>query len=214
MKTNQQLIPITAILLMSLSSCMVPSFYPLYEDADIVDADQFEGVWITNGTVLELSRDRNIYDSYILRYKECEDPVRYPDQYASCSMAEFRVRFILLDNEYFADFVPMDYTNTENRLMKSHVMALHSFTKVSVDDRGDLSLKFINPDWLKKHLARNPQDLEFIQDGNDFYLTAQSKELQEFILKNQGAKGFYYEPTKLRNRVLLLQELPTIINRN
>jgi hypothetical protein len=184
-----------------MQSCLVPSFYPLYELDDVVEVEAFEGEWIASSFYWEISPAEK--SSYRLIYRECDDPVNFPNQYSVCSMAEFRMNLIELDGQYYADFYPVNYMNTENQLLNNHLKAFHTFARMSIDNVGQLKIEFLNREWLEDLLKKNPNAIDFVNADN---------EIQAFIKKYANEKRAFYDPLELERRIDLLKSMPVKIN--
>jgi hypothetical protein len=60
-------------------------------------------------------------------------------------------------------------------------------------------MAFMEPDWLDKHLANNPDAIANVRRGEDgLILTASTKALQEFVRKYSNEAFGDGDPDKLR----------------
>lgn len=210
MKNYANPLAILTLTILLMQSCLVPSFYPLYEIDDVVEVEAFEGEWLSSSFYWTISKAEK--KSYRLIYRECDDPVNYPKQYAVCSMAEFRMNLIELDGSYYADFYPINYMNTENQLLNNHLKAFHTFARMSIDETGNLKIEFLNREWLEDLLEKDPNAIDYVTADEDIVLTATTKEIQAFVKKHANSKRAFYEPLELENRIDLLKNMPIKIN--
>ncbi|MDA7502220.1 hypothetical protein N8482_02995 [Chitinophagales bacterium] len=184
-----------AFLALLVESCIIPSFYSLYHEKDLVHPESVMGEWITSTSLWTITDDYD--DSYILNYKECEDPIRFPENYSACTMAEFRMHFINLDGVIYANFLPIDYTNTENSLLLAHIRAYNTFAKIEFDTVDELNIYFIDYEWMEEQLENKPSSLAHLKVGNELLLTAKTDELQAFIRTHQDDESMFTIPIRL-----------------
>lgn len=194
---NLKLKTTTLIVLIALivKGCIVPSLQPIYNKTDLLFKSGLIGEWAGSKSIWTFEKGEE--KSYSLTYKECDDPINNPSKYSSCTMAEFEVHLIKLNNEYYIDFLPVNYRNTENLFLLFHIRALHSFAKISWDE-DMLQIIFLDNRWLKKILKEKPNLISHIITDGDVILTASPDELQQFLKDNSANKDAYIEPLGLQ----------------
>ena len=194
--------PLKAILFFAtiftvLSSCVTPSVHPIYHKSDAIRYNDIHGEWIGSGSIWIFEEEPG--PSYRLTYRECPDPINDPTNYSECTLAEFRVNILKLNDEYFADFLPINYTNTTNKLLLFHVRTLHSFAKISVLNN-QLFIAVLDNDWLEELVKKQPGIIEHTITEEGVLLTAETDELQEFIKKYSSSKEAFANSFILQRR--------------
>ncbi len=182
-----------ATLLVAVSGCIIPSLHPIFNESDLITNDQLKGDWLGHKSIWTFEEGDN--KSYRLYYKECDDPVNDPSNYATCTMAEFKSHLIKLDGAYFLDFYPVNYKNTENQFLRLHLQPLHSFAKVTIE-KDHIEVSFLNYLWLKELLDKNPKAVAHTETRHGIMLTADTDELQQFM-KTYADEKAYVDPVVL-----------------
>ncbi|MEL7588267.1 MAG: hypothetical protein AAGU19_16275 [Prolixibacteraceae bacterium] len=177
------IIPVIALLLF-LSGCVVFSFYPLYTDNDLFANDLLVGEWVDgdsavwkfdfhyNGRELPENRDST---AFILRIKEKGS--------TDFEEAKMMIHIVKLGGTYFLDFYASDYLDTQDlNLRDFHLMPVHSFAKLDI--KGDKAvIRWFNPEWLQDLIKQNRIRIHHERNDDYILLTAQTAELQKFVLK-------------------------------
>ncbi|MDZ4846043.1 MAG: hypothetical protein SH857_10895 [Chitinophagales bacterium] len=175
---------------MFFSGCLVTSFHPFYKPADLVKDNLLPGDWINKNSLLTFSQ---LEEGYLLNYRDCEDPHNAPNDYSTCTMADFTVRLMKLGESYYMDFFPKSYMNSDNLFLNLHVKSTHSLAKVTIT-KGQLEFRMLSYAWLTNHLEAGKDKLSHIKTDDLVTLTATTDEIQAFILKHQNEPGFLDDP--------------------
>jgi hypothetical protein len=167
-------LPVAVTLALVLSAC-VPSLNPLYTERDLVFDSALVGVWAENDDAQETWAFEKTGDQgYKAIYREKDKP------------GEFDVHLVKLGDRLFLDFYPQDAGIKEmdrNDFYRFHFLPVHTFARVLLNG-STLEMAFLDPDWLKKLLDREPKAIRHERRGEDgIILTASTKELQTFVLK-------------------------------
>ena len=182
-----------------LNGCLTTSFNPLFKKSDLVTKEELVGKWIGKNTLLTFEKQNE--SSYLLNYKSCEDPYNAPNDYSSCTVADFTAYLMKLGDDYFLDFLPKAYLSTENVFLKLHIRATHSFAKVVIE-KETLKVFFIDYEWVADYIEKNEGALDYIKSDDLVTLTATTEELQEFVLKHQEEPGFFINPIILKRKIM------------
>jgi hypothetical protein len=181
-------LPVAVTLALVLSAC-VPSLNPLYNEQDLVFDPALVGRWAENDNAqdtwtFEKSGDKG----YQAIYQE------------KGQTGEFDVHLVKLGEQLFLDFYPQDGGIKEmdrNDFYRFHFLPVHTFARVSLSGSA-VEMAFLDPDWLKKLLDREPKAIRHERRGEDgIVLTASTKDLQTFLLKYAG-EAFADKPTVLK----------------
>lgn len=179
----KNLIPII-VLLLFISSCVVFSFYPLYNEKDLFANDLLTGQWIDKDSAIwKFEHDykgkhlpENIDSTaYLLTFKE-KDEENY-------SKASLQVHVVKLGEYYFLDFYLEDYFDDDNlTLFDFHVLPVHTIAKLELK-KDSAYINWFNQDWLKDLIHENRIRIHHEDNGEHILLTAKPDELQKFVIK-------------------------------
>jgi len=174
-----------------LAGCIVLSVYPFYTDKDLVSDPGVAGSWIEGGNTNSLWQfTASGEKSYLLTTAD------------SSSTNYFTAHVFQLKQYQFLDLLT---TNRDEFELPLHLISEVSHTGTN------LSLHFLDYGWLAGLLETNPAALRHIvvpqqpDDTNSdkmVYLTADTKDLQKFLLKYVGnTNAFTSDSTKELTRV-------------
>jgi hypothetical protein len=180
-----------AVVLAALLGC-VPSLNPFYTEKDLIFSQKLLGVW-TEG---EDSKDtwtftRDGDRGYKLVITE--------DDMA----AAFTARLFRIGGHDFLDLFP-DKTILEEWkrpvFFKSALIRAHLVIRVSSMEP-DLQMSVLDIEWLGKLLEREPKAVQHQKTSeDDFFLTAPTLQLQQFLLKHLQTEGAWGEKPSVWKR--------------
>jgi hypothetical protein len=172
------------ILIVSMSGCVVFSFYPIYTPKDLFPNDYLLGNYMSDDSV----GWRFTHDTKKVNDIEQTDSTGYwlkvDENKDSSFISTFEVHLIRIDGVLLADFILVDYPQKGNevRMFDLHIVPVHTFAKVVIS--GDmLTFKWFNGDWLEKLIEGNKLRIRHENNGDLILLTAKSHELQKFVRK-------------------------------
>ena len=174
MKTKS--LAILSLVSLFLVGC-IPSLHPLYTENELVYEPSLLGIWTEEGGGISYEFIKNDSSSYTMIYTEDSIP------------SDFTAHLLKLGDNLFLNLQP-DEPECGNEFHKGYLIAAHSFYKVSLK-KDVLRLDGLDIDWLRGLYRNGKTELsrEILQ-GDEFVLTASTKELQEFVLeyaKNEDA---------------------------
>jgi hypothetical protein len=199
MKSKVILVIIIATL---LSSCIVNSLHPFYEENDVIYDEHLLGKWETNDSIVwtvkqiyfatgEGEEKKEYYkNGYVIGYiNEKNKPIAF-DMY-----------IFKIDNQTYADFYPSlsPTSHFENipDLFGMHSIRTHALAKIEFSE-DEIELIWFNGEWLADLIENNRIKIshEFIsfpepisqQFKGQYVLTASTRELKQFI-KKYGTDG-------------------------
>jgi hypothetical protein len=198
MKTKLTLAVCLALL---LPGC-VPSVNPLYTEKDLVFDPALVGVWTDERGKETWAFEKSGNKKYKLL--QTDDDGR---------TAEFEVRLVQLKHYRFLDLYVVNPGAESDWKMNQYasfavlLRPAHTFMKVSQIEPA-LGLSFLNPDWLQKLLEKDPRAIRHekdrfgAQNKDDFriVLTADTKELQKFILKHVNDEDAFGKPSEFMRK--------------
>jgi len=187
MKTRRYVLAAAAALL--LCSC-IPSVNPFFTEKDVGFDARLLGEWLGKeksdepGTWRFETTETNVYKLTVSEGKGKE--------------GQFEARLFKLKDEVFLDLIPADceYATNQADLVAASMFPGHLLVRVS-EVEPELHLAFFDFDWLEKYLEKNPTALAHRTEGKGMLLTAETRELQTFVLKHLGEGELFSKPTEM-----------------
>jgi hypothetical protein len=176
MKTKILKLVATAAALSLLGGCVVLSVYPFYTPRDLIFDPGLTGRWVETSSTNTFWQFEGVDRKYYLL-------TTTDDQ----STNVFEANLFQLKKYRFLDLLT---TNRDE--FTRFEMPMHLICKVA-NGGTNLSLHFLDYGWLTGVLTNNPTALRHIvvpeapgttDNGNMLYLTAETKDLQSFLLKH------------------------------
>jgi hypothetical protein len=161
-----------------ICSC-VPSVNPFYTEKDVVTDPRLVGEWLeadNKDNPSDWTFETTETNSYKLTVMEGKD-----------KKGEFDAHLFRLKQEYFLDLIPTscDYATNQAGLVGAAMIPGHLLVRVSQFEP-TLHLALCDPDWLKKYLQANPKAIAHRTDEDFIVLTADTADLQKFVMKHLG----------------------------
>jgi hypothetical protein len=168
----------------------VPSWNALFTEKDLIFDAKLVGTFNgDDGEVWEFAKDGD------KRYK-----LTYTDKNGKAS---FEAHLLKLQDRQFLN-VHLDESGYEglklDALTKITMFPTHLFFRV--DEIGtSLKMAAPNPDWLGKHLEKDPKAIAHLRKKDGILLlTAETKELQAFVLKHATGEAFFGDPFTVKRK--------------
>ena len=173
------------------TSCVVTSIYPYYTDKDLVSDPAMLGDWMDAGQTNDTSE-------YVRIERTGEKDYRATG-FGTGETNSSDVHLFRLNNQLFVDVC------STNRSLD--FVPVHQVSKV-IQIGPALETANLNYDWLAKLLEKNPKAVRHMllrektgdEQGGRVVLTADTKELQRFILKYVNNTNAWEEPTQWKHR--------------
>ncbi|MEW6158370.1 MAG: hypothetical protein AB1813_13120 [Verrucomicrobiota bacterium] len=178
----------TTLAAVIFTGCVLTSVYPFYTNQDVVFEPKLIGDWVEpkendDATPSTWTFARGTGNDYKLA-------VGKPGE-----KTEFETHLFKLQEVLFLDLKP---TKEEDDFIPPHYL----MRVVSLEP---LKLAVISDKWMKQHLKENPKALRHLitkvdPDNKDNYrlvLTADTFELQKFLVKHLNTEGLFENPTEL-----------------
>lgn len=167
--------------LLFLSGC-VPSLHPLFTDSDLVFDHQLLGAWSQGDSKDSWTFEKSGAKGY--RLTTTDRPFAVEGKPGGKRSGRFEAHLCQLGKYLFLDLYPQDSQGAATDFYKAHLIAAHSFLKVSRDG-DDLHLAPLSHDWAENMIARKQLEIAHeVLDGGAVVLTAPTKELQAFVLEH------------------------------
>lgn len=187
MKTRR-LIAVVAVALL-LAAC-IPSVNPFYTDKDLVFAPALLGQWQT--------KDKSADPEGWLFEKAGTNYYKLTITEKQGKRGEFEAHLFKLKGNYFLDLIPAEINYATNQADLAAAAMFPGHLLAHVPQIGpELQLAFCNFDWLEKYLKEHPKALEHRLKDSSILLTADTDELQKFILKHLGTNELFSPPGEL-----------------
>lgn len=172
----------------SLSGC-VPSLHPLYTEKDLIREPALLGSWVDLKSKDSWTFAPNGEKEYRAVFTDNENKT-----------GEFIVHVLRINGQRFLDLYPVEPKLQENGFYSGHLLRVHTFLHASQIEP-TLKMSFLDPDWLKKFLEKNPSAIRHEQvDEDEIVLTASPPELQKFMLAHWKTAGAFSRPTELKRQ--------------
>lgn len=173
-----------------LVGACIPSVNPFYTAKDVVFESGLVGEWqVKEGAdepqLWKFEKDKS--NSYKLTVTEKDG-----------KQGEFSAHLFTLKGNYFLDLIPSDcnYATNQAGLVAAAMFPGHLLARVP-QLGPELKLAFSNYDWLEKYLKANPKAIGHRVEDRGILLTADTSELQKFILKHMGTNELFTAPGEL-----------------
>ena len=161
-----------------ICSC-VPSVNPFYTAKDVVSDSRLPGVW---------QEADNKDDPSVWKFEDTgTNAYKLTVTEDKGKTGEFTAHLFQLGAEHFLDLMPADcnYATNQAELVGVAMIPGHLLVRVSALEP-NLHLALCDPDWLKKFLDQNPQAIAHRNEDDFLVLTAETGELQKFVLQHLG----------------------------
>jgi hypothetical protein len=191
MRSRFHSVGLFAFLLAVLVGC-VPSWNPLFTEQDLIFDAGLIGTWKGDHDELwKFEKDKGGEKHYKLSYSDKRGKATF-------------VAFLLkIKDRKFLNIYLVDDSEQElqlNGLAFMTLVSVHAFLRV--DDMGEsLKMAVCNPAWLDKHLKENPKAISHLRQPNRILLTAETRDLQAFVMKHVEGEALFGEPFSVK-RVL------------
>ncbi len=206
---------ITAVtFLFLISSCAVISFYPLYTEDVLKRDDRIIGKWSTieeqgmhpsdvDTLIWEISfSDKKWVKKHNAPYDRGSHQVdnRYAYSlfvyYKSSpeDKVEFQLHLVDLEGKTYIDFYPEEW-NVDNTILAFHLMGVHTFAKVDINDEY-INIDWFDSDWFEQKMKENKIRIKHEKNSGNILLTAQPKDLQKFVIKYSDDENAFDDDNK------------------
>lgn len=169
-----------------LAAACIPSVNPFYTDKDVVFDQRLLGEWQEKGNTNnpELWKfEKSSNNTFKLTVIEQEGKT-----------GEFAAHLFKLKQEQFLDLIPTDCNFATNQadLVAFSMFPGHLLVHVPQIEP-ELNPAFFDFDWLDKYLKQNPKALAHHTEYDRVVLTADTSDLQKFVLKHLGTNELFKE---------------------
>ena len=166
----------------------VSTLNPLYTERDLIFDPAIMGTWT----------DEDSKETWAFSYSnEKEYRLVYTDEEGR--QGEFKARLLRFEGNTFLDISPVRPPLSQNDFYKSHFLALHTFVKVN-QSRPAVQISYLEPEFLKKTLAKDSSALRHEKLGGEILITASTEELQAFLLEHLNTEGAFAEPINMKRK--------------
>ncbi len=178
---------LTLSFLLMFTSCVL-SLNPLYTGQDLIFDASLLGVWT----------DPESTETWAFTYAdEKEYKLVYTDE--SGKKGEFTAHLFKVEGKTFLDLTPLKPTLSQNDFYKGHFLTLHTFVQIT-QTAPTVQISYLEPKWLKKMLAENPNAIRHEKIGDEILLTAPTGELQKFLLTHLNTEGAFAKPISFKRK--------------
>jgi hypothetical protein len=180
---------ISIVLITALATSCIPSLFPLYTDEDLVTDDRIVGTWDAGDDGIWIFERLDFTPSNDFFSPDWSDPgekktyklvVREVTE-GDTLEAAFVVHMLVLAGQHYLNYYPVDF-ELEHDFLAWHMVEANNFSKVWIT-QDSLSLGFFDPSYLEELIDQNRIKISHIRHDNGILLTAQTSELQKFVVK-------------------------------
>lgn len=178
--------PVILALALALSAC-IPSVQPFFTAENVVSDPALPGAWRADDNSMTWIFEARDDQGYRLRVTEEHD-----------KHGEFNAHLFRVGGHTFLDLIPADFDLAKDQgdLVGMAVFPGHLLVRVTAIGPS-LDVAFFNWDWLREYLKANPQALRHHVEDDRVLLTAETPELQQFVLAHLGEGELFSEVGKL-----------------
>ena len=181
MKTKYGMLLVGAL----MTGCLPQTLFPLYSEETLVFEPLLLGIW-EEGDEEQWTFSAADPQSFHLQIRDDEGLT-----------GEFDVHMVDLEGTLFLDLYAEEPPDDWSDVYELHFVPVHTFIRIDITHEA-LTMAVMNLDWLRDHLEENPSALEHKMLGKDQVLvTAQTPELQAFVLEHLDTEGAFEEPEVL-----------------
>jgi len=186
-----------ALLGLGLLLGCVPSLNPLYTDKDVIFDSALVGTWSGDDEKESWAFEKGADKSYNLTQTDSEG-----------NTARFEAHLLQLKDYRFLDLylIELGKESKINNYAGCALIPGHMFFKVSRIEP-TLQMAVMDPDWIKDFLDKNPKAIRHqrLTDPDEhkdrgIVLTAETKDLQNFVLKHIKDEKFFGEPGEFKKK--------------
>ena len=176
---------LTLPIFLFLTSCISFTFQPIYTNKDLTFEPALSGLWSETDSRDTYKFARSGEKSYELIYTD-----------ENGNKGTFDVHLVNLNGIMFLDIYPRKKEITNNEFYNAHFLVLHSIVYVEQIEP-TLKLSMINDDWMKEYLKENPTAISYQIFNDNVVLTAQTEELQAFLIGHVHIEGAFETLTEM-----------------
>jgi hypothetical protein len=181
---KRNLIAIGAAVIL-LAAC-IPSVNPFYQEKDVVFDPHLVGEWqekdkANDPEVWKFEQSTN--NAYDLTVTE-----------EGGKTGKFRAHLFKLKQEQFLDLIPtdVDFATNQASLVAFSTFPGHLLMRIGQTEP-ELKIAITDYDWLEKDLQKNPKEVAHHVEYERILLTADTRELQKFVLNHLGTNELFKE---------------------
>ena len=171
-----------------LMAACIPSINPFYTDRDVVFEARLIGTW---------QEKENSDEPQIWKFEEGKDKAyKLTVTEKEGKHGEFEAHLFKLKQDYFLDIIATEIGTNVADLTTATLITGHLLLRVPQIEP-ELELAGFDFDWLDKYLKEHPKALAHHRDNDRFFLTAETADLQSFVLKHLGEDELFGKPGEM-----------------
>jgi hypothetical protein len=168
-----------------LMAACIPSINPFYTDKDVVFEGRLIGTW---------QEKENSDEPQIWKFEEGKDKAyKLMVTEKGGKHGEFEAHLFKLKQDYFLDIIATEIGTNVADLTTATLITGHLLLRVPQIEP-ELELAGFDFDWLDKYLKEHPKALAHHRDDDRFFLTAETADLQSFVLKHLAEGELFGKP--------------------
>ncbi len=183
---KRNIVVIAAVALL-LAAC-IPSINPFYTDKDVVFETHLIGTW---------QEKEKADEPVVWKFEEGKDKAyELTVTEKEGKQGKFEAHLFKLKQEFFLDIIATEIgTNVSDTVTASLIPGHLLFRVPQIEP--ELKLAGVDFDWLDKHLKEHPKALAHHRENDRVVLTAETADLQSFVLKHLGEDQLFAKPGEM-----------------
>lgn len=178
---------VTLNFLLILAGC-TSSLHELYTGEDLIFDSALLGVWVDKDSKETWEMTKAGEKQYKLLYTDDDG-----------KSGEFIAHLVKVEGKKFLDITPVKPVLSQNDFYQDHFLRVHSFAQIT-ETGSTVQISFLEPEWLKTMLAKNPAAIRHEKIGGEVFLTAPPKELQKFLLAHLNTLDAFAKPISVKKK--------------
>ncbi len=179
---------VTVIAAALLLVACIPSLHPYYTEKDAVFDPKLVGEWQEK----DKTEEPDIWKFEEGKEKAYNLTVTEKDG----KTGQFEAHLFKLKQDYFLDIVATDLGTNVAGIVGASLIPGHLLLRVPAIEP-ELQLAGSDFDWLQKYLTEHPKALAHYTENDHLVLTAETADLQSFVLKHLGEGELFGKPGEM-----------------
>lgn len=170
-----------------LGAC-IPSLNPFYTQKDVVFEPKLVGLW---------QEKEKTDEPQLWKFEEDKEKVyNLTVTEKEGKQGEFEAHLFKLNEQYFLDIIATEIGTNVADLTTASLIPGHLLFRI-LQFEPELKLAGTDYDWLQKYLKEHPKALAHHVESDRITLTADTRDLQSFVLKHLGEAELFGKPGEM-----------------
>lgn len=191
---------IVLIAAVALLGACIPSLNPFYTEKDVVFEPKLLGTW---------QEKENADEQETWKFEEAnEKAYKLTVTEKEHKHGEFEAHLFKLKQDYFLDIVAREIGDNVAGLVGASLIPGHLLLRIQQFEP-ELKMEGTDYDWVQKYLKEHPKALAHHIESDRITLTAETKDLQSFVVKHLGEGELFGKPAEMIRKEKAVKEPAT-----